>query len=155
MFIGKRQTRMLLVMAVVLSLAVFNPPPSSAAQLDGRWTLTVTIPDGPRSRNTRTFVLTADVSPRGASLNGRLTLTDGENTFPGVWRQAGKRVSMAFELCPGPFGSPCASLIMVGKMKPETRLKKGRIIVMWDTPNDDDPSFHDSGSANFGGTRLQ
>ena len=46
-----------------------------------------------------TFSVDLDASPRGSSLHGRLTIRDPEGrTVGGVWRQAGKRDSIAFEL---------------------------------------------------------
>jgi hypothetical protein len=145
-----------LLLAVLTVVAIDNSA-LAAPNPEGRWLLTLTIPDGPGSRNTRTIVLVADIRSRGTSLNGKLTLTDADNrTFPGVWRQIGKRLSIAFEFpCPGPSGSPCASLILISKMKPATHLKKGRVILMWDTPNDRDPSFYDSTAASFVGDRIE
>ena len=151
------RARPILITLLFSFIFVFSSPALAAPNPEGRWLLTLTIPDGPGSRNTRTIVLTADIKSRGTSLNGKLTLTDADNhSFPGVWRQIGKRVSIAFEFpCPGPSGSQCASLILIAKMKPETHLKKGRVILMWDTPNDRDPSFFDSTAASFVGDRIQ
>lgn len=146
------------VLTIGLTLLSQALPSASAAgnSLVGRWVLTVTIPDAPRSRNTRTFTINLDVKPL-QGLVGRLTITDDQNvTVAGVWRQVGKVVSITYELpCPGADGASCATLVLKGKVKVEgMRLKKGRVIVMWDTVNDQDPSFFDTSLGNFSGTRV-
>ena len=145
----------LLILAAAL-LFLSGPRAMAAAKLDGRWTLTINIPDGPNSSTTRTLALTMDVSPRNGSLHGRVTLTDeAGRTFGGAWRQVGKRVSITYEMpCPGDV--PCGSVILLGKVKGGGFLiKKGTVIVMWDTPNDRNPAFYDTSNGSFRGDRLE
>ena len=144
---------MMAAAAVVLAV---SPPVDAAKDIEGQWVLTITIPDSPNSTTTRTFTVNVDVSPRGTSLHGRLNLTDGAGrTVGGAWRQVGKQVSIAYELpCPG--DGPCASLIMLGKIKGGGFvIKKGTVIVMWDTSNDRNPSLYDTSNGSFRGDRLQ
>jgi hypothetical protein len=124
-------------------------------ELKGRWTLQITIPESPGSATTRTFLVTLDVGPRGESLHGRANLTDGAGrTVGAAWRQVGKRVSIAYELpCPG--DGPCASLILLGKVKGGGAvIKKGKVIVMWDTTNGRDPSLYDTSNGTFRGDPI-
>lgn len=138
----------------LLGMVLTAPPSYAAKKLDGRWALTVTIPESPGSNNKQTLLLTLDASPRVNSLHGRATITDSFNrVYPGVWRQSGKKVSIAFEL-PCGIDEPCASLILLAKVK-KTKLKKGKVIVMWDTPNNDDPSLFDTSRGSFSGDRLE
>jgi hypothetical protein len=146
----------MLVSAQPAALAGKAPTPLAGNEFEGRWVLTITIPESADSRNSRTFTVTVDASPRGDSLHGRLTVTDGAGrTVGGAWRQVGKRVSIVYELpCPG--DGPCASLIMLGKIKGEnTRLKKGAVIVMWDSPNDRNFALYDTSNGSVTGERLQ
>ena len=123
---------------------------------DGRWSFTVTIPVSPTSNAQRTFTVTLDVSPRGESLNGRLTATDDlGRTVSGAWRQVGKRVSIIYELpCPDDGSAPCGSVLMIGKMKGDL-MKKGTVVVMWDTPSDTNPALYDTSNGKFNGERLE
>lgn len=150
-------SRKLLVLAVAALLLAVGPSVNAAKpQLQGQWTLTITIPDAPRSATTRVLTVNMDVSPRGESLHGRVNLTDeAGRTVGGAWRQAGKSVSIAYELpCPG--DGPCASLILLGKIKGGGFLiKKGTVIVMWDTSNDRNPALFDTSNGTFRGDRLQ
>ncbi|MEK6320054.1 MAG: hypothetical protein AABN33_00080 [Acidobacteriota bacterium] len=146
-------------MAVALTLAatLFTAAPSVFAgnELAGSWTLRITIPESPDSTTTRTFIVTLDVSPRGENLHGRANITDQEGKTVGVaWRQVGKNVSIAYELpCPG--AGPCASLILHGRVKGGGMLiKKGSVIVMWDTPNSRNPALYDTSNGSFRGDRL-
>jgi hypothetical protein len=143
------------ILACVIGVSILTPSVSAANSLEGRWALNITIPRSPGSRETRTFTINIDVTPL-QGLVGRMTITHPDNvTVGGAWRQTGKRASITYELpCPGSDGSPCATLVMLGKVKGD-RLKKGKVIVMWDTPNDDDPSFFDTSLGAFNGTRLQ
>ena len=147
------RARISLVVVAVLSLLVMTAPALAGKKLDGRWQLTVTIPQSPDSDQTRTFSINVDASSRGDSLHGRLTVNDIEGrTVGGVWRQAGKRVSIAYELPCSP-GGQCASLILLGKIK-GTNIKKGDVIVMWDTPNDRNHAQYDTSNGSFSGVRL-
>jgi hypothetical protein len=145
--------------AILAALALVHlaaRPAPAAAKLEGQWMLTLNIPDGPRSATVRTLLMNMSVSPRNGSLHGRVTLTDDSGrTVGGAWRQVGKKVSIAFELpCAGE--ATCASLILLGKVKGGGFLiKKGTVIVMWDTPNDRNPALYDTSNGSFRGDRLQ
>jgi hypothetical protein len=137
----------------LVALLAASPISHAAAKLQGRWLLTITIPDAPGSDNTQTFTVNLDASPRDNSLHGRLTITDAENrTAPGVWRQSGKKFSITYELPCGVDG-PCATLVLHGKIKGD-RLKSGNVIVMWDEPNDNNPALFRTSTGSFGGNRL-
>jgi hypothetical protein len=64
-------------------------------------------------------------------------------------------VSITYELpCAGT--EPCASLVMLGKIKNEnTVVKKGKVIVMWDSPNSTNHAQYDTSNGNFSGVRLE
>lgn len=125
-------------------------------ELTGKWTLTITIPEAPDSATTRTFIVNLDALPRGESLHGRANITDeGGRAVGAAWRQVGKHVSIAYELpCPG--DGPCASLILQGRVKGGgVLIKKGSVIVMWDTPNDRNPALFDTSNGSFRGDRVE
>lgn len=145
-----------LVLAMGAILLAVTPSVNAAKELQGQWSLRITIPDAPRSSTTRTFTVNMSVSPRDGSLHGRLNITDAAGrAVAGAWRQTGKRVSIAYELpCPG--DGPCASLILLGKVKAEGFvIKNGTVIVVWDTPNDRNPALYDTSNGSFRGDRLQ
>ena len=148
-------SKYLTVVAVALLLTGL-PPAAAAKGFDGRWVFTITMPEAPGSKVQRTFTVTLDVSPLGDSLNGRLTVTDDSNrTVSGAWRQVGKRISITYELpCADDGSTPCASVVLLGKMKGDL-LKKGTVTVMWDTPNDDNPALYDTSNGKFSGERLE
>ena len=75
-------------------------------------------------------------------------------TVGAAWRQTGKSVSITYELpCPG--DGPCGTLILQGKVKDGGILiKKGSVIVMWDTINDRNPSLYDTSTGTFRGDRI-
>jgi hypothetical protein len=150
-----KPTGWLLSMAACL---LFCAAPVSAAgkAFDGRWSVTLTMPVAPDSTQTRSFTVELDVSPRGDSLHGRMLITDDQNrTVPGVWRQVGKRVSITYEL-PCTNETPCASVVLMGKMKAEfSKIKFGDVIVMWDTPNAGNHAQYDTSTGTFTATRLQ
>lgn len=144
------------VLAMAAMLLVITHSVVASNELQGQWTLTINMPDSPNSATTRTFTVTMDVSPRGNSLHGRVNITNElGQTVGGAWRQAGKQVSIAYELpCSG--DRPCASLILIGKIKGGgVRIKKGSVIVMWDTSNDRNPALYDTSNGSFSGSRLQ
>ncbi|MEK6406835.1 MAG: hypothetical protein AABN34_07725 [Acidobacteriota bacterium] len=146
-----------LAVALTLAATLLTAAPSVFAgnQLAGSWTLRITIPESPDSATTRTFIVTLDVSPRGESLHGRANITDeGQRTVGAAWRQVGKNVSIAYELpCPG--DSPCASLILQGRVKGGgVLIKKGSVIVLWDTANNKNPALYDTSNGTFRGDRL-
>ena len=148
-----------LLASLLIAIAVgwlLETPALAAAKLEGQWTLTITIPDAPNSTTTRALTLNMNVSPRDGSLHGRVTMTDqAGRTVSGAWRQVGKSVSIAFELpCPGDV--PCASVILLGKVKGGGFvIKKGTVIVMWDTANNKNPALFDTSNGSFRGDRLQ
>ena len=147
-----------LTSALMVGAMMFALTPSAFAgnELNGLWTLRITIPESPTSTTSRTFTVTMDVSPRGDSLHGRANITDQAGKTVGVaWRQVGKSVSLAYELpCPG--DGPCASLILLGRVKGGgVLIKKGSVIVVWDTPNDRNPALYDTSNGSFRGDRLQ
>lgn len=145
--------RLVLISVAVLLAAT---PAFAAPKFAGRWILTVTIPEAPGSNSNRTFTVNVEASPRGASLHGRMTITDAESrTVGGAWRQAAKKVSVTYEL-PCADGAPCASLILTGKLKDGgATLKKGTVIVMWDTPNGNNPALFDTSKGSFSGVRVE
>src|ERR1044072_5106149 len=100
----------LMLMSCLLMLVI---PALAAPKFNGKWRLTIEIPDAPNSHVTRIYTVDADVAPRDGSLHGRMMITDFANrTVGGVWRQSGKNVSITYELpCTGT--EPCASLVML------------------------------------------
>lgn len=125
---------------------------------EGRWVFTITIPESPTSSLKQTFTVTIDASPRGESLHGRATIMDADNRLvSGAWRVVGKKISVTYELpCPEDGSRPCASLVLLGKMKSsKTKIKKGTVIVMWDTQNDSNPALYDTSNGSFSGQRLE
>lgn len=133
-----------------------TPVDFAAKKFDGAWVLTITIPEFAGSSNLRTLTVNVAAAPRGESLHGRSTITNEQSrTVAGVWRQSGKKVSLAYELpCAGEGDASCASLILIGKIKNNTRIKSGDVIVMWDTPNDRDPALYDTSLGSFSGERV-
>jgi hypothetical protein len=140
--------------ATSLALLLLRASGLGASGLEGQWLLTITIPESAASKQPRTFTIRLDVSPRGDSLIGRMIITDEANrSVGGVWRQVGKRVFINYELPCADSNNPCATLALIGKMKGDT-IKKGKVIVMWDTPNDRDPSLYDTSLGSFSGIRI-
>ena len=152
-FLRMRIARVTAVIVLVLSVATTA---FSGNELAGTWTLTITFPDGPGSNTTRTQTVTLEVFPRGDSLHGRANLTDEEGKkYGATWRQVRKSVSIAFELpCSG--DSQCASLILQGRVKGGgIIIKKGSVIVVWDTPNNRNPALFDTSNGTFRGNRIE
>jgi hypothetical protein len=145
--------------ALMLLLLMAGVPVSAGSKsFQGRWVATITIPESPTSKTQRTLTVTFDVSPRGESLNGRLTVTDEANrTVSGAWRQVGKRVSITYELpCADDGSESCGSLVILGKIKGEGALvKKGTVVVMWDTQSDTNPALYDTSNGKFNAVRLE
>jgi hypothetical protein len=142
--------------AAVALLLTTAPSVLAGNELKGRWSLRITIPEAPDSTTTRTFTVTLDVVPRGESLHGRANLTDeAGRTVGAAWRQVGKNISIAYELpCPG--DGPCASLILQGRVKGGgVLIKKGSVIVMWDTANNRNPALYDTSNGSFRGDRVE
>src|ERR1041385_6642866 len=88
--------------ALMLLLLASVPAQAGSKSFDGRWVFTIAITATPFGHVPQILTVTLDVSPRGDSLNGRLTVTDSQNrTVSGGWRQVGKRISVTYELpCP-------------------------------------------------------
>lgn len=137
-------------------LALSTTRVHAAPNFEGRWQLSITTPAGPDTKEKVTRTLVIDVAPRDNSLHGRFTVTDeGGRTVPGVWRQAGKKVSIAWEL-PCEADDACGSIIIMGKIKQAgALLKKGKVIVMWDTPNENNPALYVTSRGNANGFRLE
>jgi hypothetical protein len=152
-----QRKRGLAIILTLIALLASTPSAFAAKKFDGRWVLTITIPESPTSSNKRTFTVNLDVSPRGGSLHGRMTITDANNrTAGGTWRQDGKKVSFSYELpCSAEDTAPCATLLLKGKMKSSnTKFSKGDVIVMWDTANQSNPALYDTSNGSFSGERL-
>lgn len=150
--VSHSRKRLVSALAAVALLFTTAVPVLAGNELKGRWTLSITIPEAPDSTSTRTFTVTLDVVPRGESLHGRANLTDeAGRTVGAAWRQVGKNVSIAYELpCPG--DGPCASLILQGRVKGGgVLIKKGSVIVMWDTTNSRNPALYDTSNGSFRG----
>jgi len=143
----------LVMLAALVSSTVTTSEAFQGKTFEGEWTLTITRPTAPGSQK-QSFTVNAVAGPRSGSLHGRVMLTDSENrVFPGVWRQTNKKASITFEL-PCEDGSLCGTVVMFGKIKPNTRIKKGTVIIMWDTPNDDDPALFDTSKGTFTAERV-
>ena len=154
--VGQYRKRAAAVLSAILLLIAMALPAFAGNELAGQWTLTITIPDSPGAAATHTFIVNLNVTPRGESLHGRLNITDeAGKTVGGAWRQVGKSLSIAYELpCPG--DGPCASLILLGRVKGGgVLIKKGTVIVMWDTANSRDPALYDTSTGAFRGTRIE
>jgi len=149
----KRRRPVFIALALVLASVT---PAFAAKKFDGRWTLTITIPESASGSNNRSFTVTVDASPRDGSLHGRTTIADAEgHTVGGAWRQVAKKVSVTYELpCVG--DGPCATLILTGKIKISgTKMRNGTVIVVWDTANDHNPALFDTSNGSFKGDRLE
>ncbi|MEW6128729.1 MAG: hypothetical protein AB1757_16940 [Acidobacteriota bacterium] len=145
--------RPLLALTTISLCLLLVFPVLAAPKFQGKWRLTVNLPEAPGSNVTRTMVFMVDASPRIESLHGRMTLTDeASRTVGGVWRQVAKRVSITTELPCSP-DVPCASLVMIGKIKGEV-IKKGDVIVMWDTLNPNNHAQYDTSNGTFSAVRL-
>jgi hypothetical protein len=143
----------LVTLVACLAMLVASPITEAAKKLQGRWIVTITIPDAPGSDNMQTFTVNLDAQPRDNSLHGRLTITDAENrTVPGVWRQSKKKISITYEP-PCTVEAPCATLVLNGKIKGD-RFKSGNVIVIWDEPNDNNPALFRTSTGSFGGDRI-
>ena len=150
-----KHIRVVVVLVGVLGALVVSPSALAGKKLQGRWQLTITIPEAPIGDKTRTLPVTIDVSPRDDSLQGRLTISDEQGrTVGGVWRQVGKKISIAYELPCSP-EEQCASLVLLGKVKDGgVKIKNGTVIVMWDSPNEQNHALYDTSNGSFSGERL-
>src|SRR5215213_2303102 len=140
------------ILIFLVLLIVATPPVFAAKKLDGRWALTITIPESPGSSNRRTLAVTLDASPRAGSLHGRLTVTDSDGrTVIGAWRQVGKNISITYEVpCQTGDDAPCATFILIGKMKNNSgSFINAKVIVMWDSANENNPALFDTSVGSF------
>ena len=145
----------LIISIVLCGLLAASRLVLAAPKLDGRWRVTLTIPEAPGGRNTRDLTLNLNVTPLGDSLVGRLTITDGQNrTVGGVWRQVGKQISITYEMPCGNGDIACGTLILLGRVKGDL-LKRGQVIVIWDAPNDQNPALYDTSNGTFSGFRVE
>ena len=149
----KRRAGLLAAFLVTLFAAV---PALAAKKFEGQWTVSVTIPVSPASSTKRTFTINLNAAPRGDSLHGRITIVDDQGrTVGGVYRQNGKKVSVTYELpCDGDGDSSCASLVLLGKVKNNSKFR-GQVVVMWDSSNAQNPALFDTSNGNFSGDRVQ
>ena len=143
------------VVALII-FAITLPALAGNKKLEGRWALNVTIPVSAVDNTKRTFAINLDVSPRGESLHGRMTITDDTgHTVAGVYRQNGKKVSITYELpCDGSDPNAFGSVVLKGKVKDGGRPFKGKVVVMWDTSNEHNPALYDTSNGSFSGTRM-
>jgi hypothetical protein len=150
----KRAVTAVLSLIIMLTLA---PSALASKKFEGRWSISITIPVAPNSSSKRTFTVNFDAGPRGESLHARVVIIDDEGrTIGGVWRQVNKKVSITYELpCPEDGSSPCASLVLSGKLKSGNNRIKGSVIVMWDTDNAQNPALFDTSNGSFSGDRLE
>jgi hypothetical protein len=153
---NKRLRLILLILTIGVLTVPVPARPQLTKKLEGRWTVSLTIPVAPGSAEQRTLSLNLDVSPRGNSLHGRIVVTDDQNqVFSGVYRQSGKKVSITFELpCEGDGNPACATLVLSGKIKNKIRLKGG-VVTLWDSGNSQNPALFDTSNGNFSGDRIQ
>jgi hypothetical protein len=144
--------------AFLTLIVLFGVAPSVLAEkFAGQWSFSITVPVAPNASSKRTFTVNVDVSPRGESLHGRVTITDEANrTVSGAWRIINKRVSITYELpCPQDGSEPCATVILLGKLKNSNTKLKGDVIVMWDTENAQNPALFDTSNGSFSANRAQ
>jgi len=125
--------------------------------LVGKWQVTVTMPVSPGSAQKNSQTLTLNVSPMDSgSLNGRLTVTDQSNrTVSGVWREVGKMISITFEpACDESQGAPCATLLLLGRVKGGGTIVKGQVVVEWDRLDGSNPSLYLTDNGKFAGQAV-
>lgn len=147
------------IAALICSFSLLSQAPNAFAKASfvGTWQVTLTFPDAPGSTTNHTEVITMNVSPRGDSLVGRMVITDDQgNTFGGVWRQVGKKISVTFELpCVAGAAAPCGTIVLLGKAKPAVgKLVGQKLIVMWDNPDTSNPSLFRTSNGTFKGVLI-
>ena len=155
----KRQSRLLTVTLLFLSCLFWMVAPALAKGplLIGKWQITITIPASPGTSQKSSQALTLNVSPMDeGSLNGRLTVTDQNNkTVSGVWREVGKMISITFEpVCDESQGAPCATLLLLGRVKGGGTIVKGQVVVEWDRLDSSNPSLYATDNGKFSGQAL-
>jgi len=141
---------------LLLSCAFWPVPPALAKGplLVGKWQITITMPASPGSNQKSNHPVTLNVSPMDdGSLNGRLTVTDQDNkTVSGVWREVGKMISITYEpVCDASQAAPCATLILLGRVKGGGTIVKGQVIVQWDSQDSRNPALYDTDNGKFSG----
>jgi hypothetical protein len=145
--------RVVLPVFAALAVAFFIVPPAFAGDaLVGTWTATITLPESPTSSQTVTQTVTFNVTAKGKSLVGRMTITDDQNReVAGVWREVGKTVYITYEpVCDTTTGNPCGTIILIGKVKPAAGIIVGqKAIIQWDTPNSKNASLYDTSNGSF------
>jgi hypothetical protein len=115
------------------------------------------MPASPGSDQKNSFTVTLDVSPMDSgSLNGRLVVTDQQNrTVSGVWREVGKMISITYEpVCDTSQTVPCATFILLGKVKGGGTVIKGQLVVEWDTQNGGNPALYETDNGKFSGQAV-
>jgi hypothetical protein len=125
--------------------------------LVGKWLITITIPASPGSDQKNNLTLTLNVSPMDpGSLNGRLTVVDQQNRLvSGVWREVGKMISITYEPpCEPSQTTPCATLILLGRVKGGGTIVKGQVVVEWDSADARNPALYDTDNGRFSGQLL-
>lgn len=141
-----------LVIAATAVIGLSVPPAFAGDALVGSWTATITLPQSPNSTQTTTETVTFNVTARGTSLVGRMTITDAQNReVAGVWREVGKTIYITYEpICDTTSGNPCGTIILIGKVKPSAGIILGqKAIIQWDVQNSANPSLYDTGNGSF------
>jgi len=151
--------RLLTASLALLACLVWLAPDafSKDPPLVGKWQVSVTLPASPGSSQKNSFTVNLDVSPMDAgSLNGRLTVTDQQNNMvAGVWREVGKMISITYEPpCSPSQGVPCATLILLGRVKGGGTVVKGQLVVEWDSPDSRNPALYDTDNGKFSGQLI-
>ena len=154
-----RNPRLLTVIFVV-ACCLCEVPGAAAKDppLVGKWQVTITMPASPGNSQKTNQMLILNVSSMDAgSLNGRLTVTDQQNNMvSGVWREVGKMISITFEpVCQPSHTGPCATLILLGRVKGGGTILKGQLVVEWDTPDGRNPALFETDNGKFAGQLLE
>jgi len=154
----RRRSRLPIATAILFAFGFFATPRALGQDLlVGTWTATITFPAAPGSSQTVTSTVTFNVTPRGKSLVGRMTITDDQGrVVAGVWREVGKSISITYEpVCDPSSGAPCGTFLLTGKVKPGNGTIKGtRAIVIWDTPNTQNPALYDTDNGSFSASAV-
>lgn len=130
-----------------------DPAPDAARDLPGTWAINFIAPE---------------ISPKGNRFDQphrhRFTFsdTDGQRItvarevfelrVPGAWRPAGTDFSATFEFVCDP-GVTCGSIIMRGRLEDEHHMR-GRIIIIYDTPDNSTPTKRDTVAGTFTGEKC-
>jgi hypothetical protein len=139
---------------VLTSVFWVVPAALSKAPLVGKWQVIITAPAAPGSSQKNTFIVNFDVSAMDTgSLVGRLLITDQQNrSVSGVWREVGKMISITYEpFCDPSQTVPCATFILLGKVKGGGAVIKGQLVVEWDTADSRNPALYQTDNGRFSG----